>query len=156
MMGNFLAQAGSGISGSGWLAPLLVLGALALIPASIASRKGHNGVGFYFFGLALFVPALIVALLIQEKTTTGVSTVRGTGATGASQVTWTHTGYRYLAGYTVQNPCYGIWDRQQPGPPAIRFPYTEHGKAEAWARFAELEPNAAAVVTSGVPAPPPP
>jgi ribosomal protein L7/L12 len=41
---------------------------LPLIPASIASRKGHSGEVYYLFGLFLFVPALIVALLIQPKT----------------------------------------------------------------------------------------
>lgn len=41
---------------------------LPLIPASIASRKGHSGELYYLFGLFLFVPALIVALLIQPKT----------------------------------------------------------------------------------------
>jgi len=41
---------------------LLFLFGLAFIPATIASNKGHNGVGFYFFfGLFFFLPALIIA-----------------------------------------------------------------------------------------------
>lgn len=46
---------------------LLFLFGLAFIPATIASNKGHNGVGFYFFGLFFFLPALIVALVIPAK-----------------------------------------------------------------------------------------
>jgi len=40
---------------------------LPLIPASIASRKGHSGGLYYLFGLFFFLPALIVALLIPPK-----------------------------------------------------------------------------------------
>lgn len=46
---------------------LLLFGVLALIPSSIASKKGYSAVGFYFFGLFLFVPALIVAICIVDK-----------------------------------------------------------------------------------------
>ncbi len=41
--------------------------ALALIPARIAARKSRSAVGFYFFGLLFFVPALVTALLISDK-----------------------------------------------------------------------------------------
>ena len=40
---------------------------LAFIPANIAEKKGYSKVGFYFFGLAAFVPALIVACVLQDK-----------------------------------------------------------------------------------------
>jgi hypothetical protein len=65
-----LAQYSSSDSGVGALLfiYLLLLLGLAFIPAAIASNKGHSGVGFYFFGLLLFVPALIVALLIDPAT----------------------------------------------------------------------------------------
>ena len=51
---------------------VLIIGILAIlilpvIPASIAKKRGYSAVGFYFFGLFLFVPALIVALVIQDK-----------------------------------------------------------------------------------------
>ncbi|MDR0812391.1 MAG: zinc ribbon domain-containing protein [Oscillospiraceae bacterium] len=41
--------------------------ALAAIPANIASGKGHSFGGFYVFGLFLFLPALIVALCINDE-----------------------------------------------------------------------------------------
>lgn len=41
---------------------------LAFIPASIAKKKGYSYGGFWAFGLFLFIPALIVALVIEDKT----------------------------------------------------------------------------------------
>ena len=41
---------------------------LAFIPANIARKKGYSYGGFYVFGLFLFIPALIVALLMEDKT----------------------------------------------------------------------------------------
>jgi hypothetical protein len=58
-----------------------------------------------------------------------------------ANITWTHTGVKYLLGYMTDPPSYGIWDREVPGPPVLRFPYSEHGKAEAIARFREVEPT---------------
>jgi hypothetical protein len=46
-------------------------------------------------------------------------------------ITWTNTGVKYLMGYTTEPPSFGIWDRDVPGPPMLRFPYSEYGKAEA-------------------------
>jgi hypothetical protein len=65
-----LAQYSSPDSGAGGVVflYLLLLVGLAFIPAAIASNKGHSGVGFYFFGLFFFLPALIVALLIKPAT----------------------------------------------------------------------------------------
>lgn len=61
-------------------------------------------------------------------------------------IVWTHAGVRYLAGYTVQDgPYYGIWDRSHPGPPILKFPYTEHGKAELLVKYEGMEPNGQAV-----------
>jgi len=40
---------------------------LAFIPSSIAGKKGYSSVGFFLFGLAAFVPALIVALCLGDK-----------------------------------------------------------------------------------------
>jgi hypothetical protein len=39
---------------------------LALIPASIAQKKGRSFAGFWVFGLFFFVIALVVALLISD------------------------------------------------------------------------------------------
>jgi uncharacterized OB-fold protein len=46
---------------------ILALFGLAFIPAHIAGKKGYSAVGFYFFGLAFFMPALIVALCLTDK-----------------------------------------------------------------------------------------
>ena len=40
---------------------------LAIIPSKIAKNKGYSGVGFYFFGLFAFVPAIIVASVLRNK-----------------------------------------------------------------------------------------
>ena len=41
---------------------------LAFIPANIAKKKGYSYGGFWAFGFFLFIPALIVALVIEDKT----------------------------------------------------------------------------------------
>ena len=45
------------------LAPLL----LAAIPAYIAHKKGRSAAAYYVFGVFLWVPALIVALVVEER-----------------------------------------------------------------------------------------
>lgn len=50
-----------------YLILFIVLLGLANVPARIASDKGYSYSAFYLFGLALFIPALIVSLLIQDK-----------------------------------------------------------------------------------------
>ena len=40
---------------------------LAIIPSKIAKKKGYSGVGFYFFGLAALVPAIIVASVLRNR-----------------------------------------------------------------------------------------
>lgn len=40
---------------------------LALVPATIASRKGYSFGAFYAFGVFFWLVALIVSLLIQDK-----------------------------------------------------------------------------------------
>lgn len=49
------------------LVVLVIRFLLALIPASIADRKGYNKGGFYAYGLFLFIPALIHSLIIPDK-----------------------------------------------------------------------------------------
>lgn len=47
---------------------LLVLAALiGLIPASIASKKGHSFVAWWIFGAALFIIALPLALMAKDE-----------------------------------------------------------------------------------------
>ena len=46
---------------------LVVLLLLAIIPEVIASKKYYNAVGFYFYGVAAFVPALIHVLCLPDK-----------------------------------------------------------------------------------------
>lgn len=41
---------------------------LAFIPATIARKKGYSYGGFWAFGFFLFIPALIVALVLEDKT----------------------------------------------------------------------------------------
>lgn len=42
--------------------------ALALIPATIARKKGYGFVGFFVLGIFFFLIALIVALCLDDKT----------------------------------------------------------------------------------------
>jgi hypothetical protein len=70
-----------------------------------------------------------------------------------------HVGARYAVG--TGSDFYGIWDAQAPGPPAERFPRTDEGWQQAWARFRMLEPSGAPVAASTATAgrssmPPPP
>lgn len=54
----------------------LVLLGLAFIPAKLASNKGYSFGLFYFFGVCFWLPALIVALVIQDKTSGSQTTAR--------------------------------------------------------------------------------
>ncbi len=47
---------------------ILVLVVAAFIPAFIADNKGRDFWGYWFFALAFFVPALIVAMLVEPVT----------------------------------------------------------------------------------------
>jgi hypothetical protein len=70
--------------------------------------------------------------------------------TPAADVRYTHSGYRYVLGYTADD--FGIWDRQSPAQPSERFPRTDDGWRQAWLRFVALEPNNAAVDAGAAPA----
>ena len=52
-------------------------------------------------------------------------------------LTFSHEGARFLLGYTAQY--YGIWDKQSPGPPALRFPRNDQGWQQAWEAFIRQE-----------------
>ena len=46
---------------------LIVLLAIAVLPAWIAGRKGYSRFGFFIFGLFLWPVAVIVALVVKDK-----------------------------------------------------------------------------------------
>ena len=71
------------------------------------------------------------------------ATAPSPAATPGADVRYTHSGYRYVLGYTADD--FGIWDRQSPAQPSERFPRTDEGWRQAWLRFVALEPNNAAV-----------
>ena len=70
--------------------------------------------------------------------------------TAATDVRYSHSGYRYVLGYGADH--FGIWDRQSPAAPAERFPRTDDGWRQAWTRFSSLEPSAVEVPAGGAPA----
>jgi hypothetical protein len=43
--------------------------AIAFWPARVAGRKGHSAVGYFIFSLFFFPAALIVAYLVEDRTT---------------------------------------------------------------------------------------
>ena len=80
---------------------------LAFIPAVIAQKKGYSYGGFWAFGSFLFVPALIVALVIEDKTQP-----------------------RFQAPYPpYQQPPYGQPSGQQPPPYGQQPPYAQPSAA---------------------------
>ena len=62
---------------------------------------------------------------------------------GEGAVRFSHSGFRYVLGYGPD--FFGIWARDQPGPPVERFPRTDQGWVEAWNRFHAMEPQAVEV-----------
>jgi hypothetical protein len=73
-----IAQTASSSSGEAGaiLIVLLVWFGLAGIPAAIAHSKGHNAFAYFAFGLFLFLPALIVALMLQPEVSADKSVQR--------------------------------------------------------------------------------
>jgi hypothetical protein len=63
-------MSGGGFAGI-FFAVMLLNAALALIPASIAAKKGRSFWGFWLFGLFFLVVALAVALLISDVSQIG-------------------------------------------------------------------------------------
>ena len=52
----------------GWIIGIGIAVGLAFIPASMARKKGYSYGGFWAFGFFLFLPAIIVAAVIEDKT----------------------------------------------------------------------------------------
>lgn len=161
-----LGQDGSSGDGYGAAAVLLfvVLAGLYFLPTIIAAgRKVPNAGSVFVLNLFLgwsligWVVALAMAARSVPQTHNQNVYVRqpfappapptrsdpgGVTAPSSTSFTFTHSGSRYLFGYTIDPPAYAIWDRQRPGPPIERFPYSPHGKDEAFSRYQTLEPNA--------------
>jgi zinc ribbon protein len=68
---------------------------------------------------------------------------------GEEALQFSHSGTRYLLGYGAD--FFGIWDREQAGGPARRFPRTDEGWREAWYAYSALEPRSIAVGTGAPP-----
>lgn len=58
---------------------------------------------------------------------------------GNDRVEFTHSGERYLLGYSGEH--FGIWDRQSPAQPIERFPRSDDGWRQAWQRYVAIESN---------------
>ncbi|HAM15888.1 MAG TPA: hypothetical protein DCP91_08540 [Eggerthellaceae bacterium] len=56
-----------GMDGGYVIATLIISALLAVIPARIAKNKGYSFGAFYAFGFFLFIIALIVSLVMQDK-----------------------------------------------------------------------------------------
>lgn len=90
-------------------------------------------------------PADTLALSVPEPSSaaaTGAaetSTSAAEAATPEQKVEFTHSGERYLLGYTDE--FFGIWDRQSPATPTERFPRTDAGWSRIWQRYVALETN---------------
>jgi hypothetical protein len=139
--------------GPEWIVVLLVVG-FGIASGLIWQSKGGNFAIGFLLGFFLGLIGLIIVLVVRP------SGARSPDAPALnpdrSAITWTHTGAHYLMGYTLSPAAYGIWDRGASGSPILRYPYTEPGKAEAEAKFWELEPTGAAVTSPSVPVLPPP
>jgi Domain of unknown function (DUF4328) len=70
---------------------------------------------------------------------------------GEGALRFSHSGTRYILGYG--QGFFGIWDRQTPGGPIMRFPRTDEGWSMGWNRFTAWEPKAIEVPLTGT-APP--
>ena len=57
------------LSTFGWFVIVAIWIALAFWPARVAGRKGHSFIGFFIFSLFLFPAALIVAYVVDDRST---------------------------------------------------------------------------------------
>lgn len=94
-------------------------------------------------------PAPAAGATVSPPPTQAAATSTASSASAGSPTTveYTHSGFRYVLGYTAES--FGIWDRQSPGAPAETFPRTDDGWRSAWIRFVGLEPNHAPVGSGG-------
>lgn len=66
-----------------WTLFIIIWVTLAFWPARVAGRKGHSFFGYFIFSLIFWPAALIVAYLVEDRT----SGVAGGRDTGGSPVT---------------------------------------------------------------------
>jgi hypothetical protein len=66
---------------------------------------------------------------------------------GEGALRFSHSGVRYILGFGAD--FFGIWDRETPGGPVMRFPRNDQGWTEAWNRFTAWEPRAVEVPQGG-------
>ena len=91
-------------------------------------------------------PADTLAVTVPEPSSTGpeagtpaAETAPTTAEQSEQKVEFTHSGERYLLGYTDE--FFGIWDRQSPTEPTERLPRTDAGWSQIWQRYVALESN---------------
>ncbi|HEX8100555.1 MAG TPA: DUF4328 domain-containing protein [Actinomycetota bacterium] len=68
---------------------------------------------------------------------------------GEGALSFSHSGHRYILGYG--RDFFGIWDREKPGGPVLRFPRTDEGWNQAWNSFVAWEPRNIEVPQAGTP-----
>lgn len=68
-------------------------------------------------------------------------------APGEGAIRFSHSGHRYVLGYGAD--FFGIWDRERPGGPVLRYPRSDEGWDEAWNRFVGFEPKHVEVPKAG-------
>jgi hypothetical protein len=89
---------------------------------------------------AVTEPAGAAAEAPQGSAAAGSAEAVGSHPTAPREkVEFTHTGERYVLGYTQDH--FAIWDRQSPAEPIERFPRTDEGWHQAWQRFVAIERN---------------
>ena len=66
---------------------------------------------------------------------------------GEGALRFSHSGYRFLLGYGTD--FFGIWDREQPGGPVLRFPRTDEGWDQAWYEYVSREKHNVEVLAPG-------
>jgi hypothetical protein len=72
---------------------------------------------------------------------------RAEGRVGEGALRFSNSGHRYILGYGPD--FFGIWDRERPGGPVLRFPRTDDGWNEAWNRYVAWEPRSVEVPATG-------
>jgi hypothetical protein len=88
----------------GWLA-------LPVIPMNVAQNKGYNPVGYYFFGLFFFLPALIVAFLLPSKL--GGDDLPGEQRPGSGTQRPDVRAWATAAEPRARNPHYHLWSSME-------------------------------------------